>query len=70
MTTNNSQYKCNCWHGVHCGISCMVSGCDCTDCQCAECLGPLSEPVKNPDQYDVFPDDDGTDGPRNPYSPV
>ena len=70
MTTNNSQYKCTCWHGVHCGISCMVSGCDCTDCQCAECLGPLPEPVKNPDQYDVFPDDDGSDRPRNPYSPV
>jgi hypothetical protein len=24
----------------------------------------------NPDQYPVYPDDDGYDTPKNPYSPV
>lgn len=24
----------------------------------------------NPDQYPVYPEDDGTDAKRNPYSPV
>jgi len=24
----------------------------------------------NPDKYPVYPEDDGTDRPRNPYSPV
>jgi hypothetical protein len=25
---------------------------------------------KNPNDYPVYPEDDGTDRPRNPYSPV
>jgi len=35
----------------------------------AEPLLPLTDPV-NPDKYPVYPEDDGTDRPRNPYSPV
>ena len=27
-------------------------------------------PVSNPNDYEVYPDDDGTDSPRNPYSRV
>jgi hypothetical protein len=27
-------------------------------------------PAKNQDQYPVYPEDDGTDAKRNPYSPV
>jgi hypothetical protein len=29
----------------------------------------MSEPT-DPNQYPVYPEDDGTDRPRNPYSPV
>jgi len=29
---------------------------------------PLTEPAKEPDKYLVYPEDDGTDRPRNPYS--
>jgi hypothetical protein len=32
-----------------------------------------AEPVHqqtDPDKYPVYPEDDGTDRPRNPYSPV
>ena len=28
------------------------------------------EMENNPDKYPVYPEDDGTDRPRNPYSPV
>jgi hypothetical protein len=31
---------------------------------------PLTDPDNNPDKYPVYPEDDGTDRPRNPYSPV
>ena len=27
-------------------------------------------PPTEPDKYPVYPEDDGTDRPRNPYSPV
>jgi hypothetical protein len=27
-------------------------------------------PLTDPDKYPVYPEDDGTDRPRNPYSPV
>jgi len=27
-------------------------------------------PPTDPDKYPVYPEDDGTDRPRNPYSPV
>ena len=30
----------------------------------------LTDPNDNPDKYPVYPEDDGTDRPRNPYSPV
>jgi hypothetical protein len=30
----------------------------------------LEEPAKNPNDYPVYPDDDGYDRFRNPYSPV
>jgi len=30
----------------------------------------LTDPDNNPDKYPVYPEDDGTDRPRNPYSPV
>jgi len=30
----------------------------------------LTDPNNNPDKYPVYPEDDGTDRPRNPYSPV
>ena len=30
----------------------------------------LTDPDDNPDKYPVYPEDDGTDRPRNPYSPV
>jgi hypothetical protein len=33
-------------------------------------LEPLPEPVPSPDIYPVYPEDDGTDRPRNPYSQV
>jgi hypothetical protein len=29
-----------------------------------------AEPENNPNEYPVYPEDDGTDRPRNPYSPV
>jgi hypothetical protein len=28
------------------------------------------EEQSNPNEYPVYPEDDGTDRPRNPYSPV
>ena len=31
---------------------------------------PLTDPDNNLDKYPVYPEDDGTDRPRNPYSPV
>ena len=31
---------------------------------------PLTDPDNHPDKYPVYPEDDGTDRPRNPYSPV
>jgi hypothetical protein len=31
---------------------------------------PLKEPEQNPNDYRVYPEDDGTDAKRNPYSPV
>ena len=31
---------------------------------------PLIEPSPNPDKYLVYPEDDGTDRPLNPYSQV
>jgi hypothetical protein len=34
----------------------------------AEPTQPLTEPAKEPDKYLVYPEDDGTDRPRNPYS--
>ena len=33
-------------------------------------MHPLTDPNDNPDKYPVYPEDDGTDRPRNPYSPV
>ena len=30
----------------------------------------LTDPDDNPDKYPVYPEDDGSDRPRNPYSPV
>ena len=30
----------------------------------------LTLPLTDPDKYPVYPEDDGTDRPRNPYSPV
>ena len=30
----------------------------------------LKEPTQNPNDYPVYPEDDGTDVKRNPYSPV
>ena len=30
----------------------------------------LMLPLTDPDKYPVYPEDDGTDRPRNPYSPV
>jgi hypothetical protein len=30
----------------------------------------VAEPKTNPNEYPVYPEDDGTDRPRNPYSPV
>jgi hypothetical protein len=30
----------------------------------------MTDPDNNPDKYPVYPEDDGTDRPRNPYSPV
>ena len=29
-----------------------------------------AEPKSNSNDYPVYPEDDGTDRPRNPYSPV
>ena len=31
---------------------------------------PIPEPTTNPDKYLVYPEDDGNDRPRNPYSIV
>jgi hypothetical protein len=31
---------------------------------------PSVEEQSNPNEYPVYPEDDGTDRPRNPYSPV
>jgi hypothetical protein len=31
---------------------------------------PVEEPVPNPNDYPVYPEDDGYDRFRNPYSPV
>ena len=31
---------------------------------------PLTDPNDNPDKYPVYPEDDGYDTPKNPYSPV
>ena len=31
---------------------------------------PLTDPDNNPDKYPVYPEDDGYDTPKNPYSPV
>ena len=30
----------------------------------------MNETTNNPNDYPVYPEDDGTDRPRNPYSPV
>jgi hypothetical protein len=30
----------------------------------------LMHQLTDPDKYPVYPEDDGTDRPRNPYSPV
>jgi hypothetical protein len=30
----------------------------------------LQHLLTDPDKYPVYPEDDGTDRPRNPYSPV
>jgi hypothetical protein len=30
----------------------------------------MNETRNNPDKYPVYPEDDGTDRPINPYSPV
>ena len=30
----------------------------------------MNETKHNPNEYPVYPEDDGTDRPRNPYSPV
>jgi len=61
-----SNYKCKCWHSAHCGISCLVSGCECRDCECPLCMPPVS----SQDRYEVYPEDDGYDTPKNPYSQV
>jgi hypothetical protein len=37
---------------------------------CAVPMQPLTDPDTDPDKYPVYPEDDGTDRPRNPYSPV
>jgi hypothetical protein len=31
---------------------------------------PSANQPTEPDKYPVYPEDDGTDRPRNPYSPV
>jgi hypothetical protein len=31
---------------------------------------PVPEPRANPDKYLVYPEDDGYDGPKNPFSTV
>ena len=31
---------------------------------------PVLINLENPNDYPVYPEDDGTDRPRNPYSPV
>ena len=36
----------------------------------AEREKPLEEPKDNPNDYKVYPEDDGYDKPRNPYSSV
>jgi hypothetical protein len=33
-------------------------------------MHPLIDPNDNTDKYPVYPEDDGSDRPRNPYSPV
>jgi hypothetical protein len=30
----------------------------------------MTDPNDNPDKYPVYPEDDGYDTPKNPYSPV
>ena len=37
---------------------------------CAVQMPQLTDPDTDPDKYPVYPEDDGTDRPRNPYSPV
>ena len=33
-------------------------------------MQPLTDPNDNPDKYPIYPEDDGYDRFRNPYSPV
>jgi hypothetical protein len=33
-------------------------------------IDPVPEPIINPDKYLVYPEDDGYDRPRNPFSTV
>ena len=56
--------KCSCWHIAHCGISCSHEECNCSECDCLNCK-PKPESV---DIYQVLPEDDGYDTPKNPYS--
>jgi hypothetical protein len=53
-----------CKPGCPCG--CELEGRDCV-CHDEEVL---QEPVASPDIYLVYPDDDGYDTPKNPYSQV
>lgn len=68
MDTTYKKLKCSCWHTAHCGISCTDSGCDCTECECADCAGPISEPVNDPNIYKVYPEDNGYESSLNMYN--
>lgn len=65
--SNYKRLKCSCWHPAHCGLSCCQEECYCTECDCILCK-PLQDETTNPDVYQVYPDDDGYDTPKNPYS--
>ncbi len=70
MDNSYKPLKCPCWHTAHCGTSCTESGCECRDCECPLCRSKLAESLPGPDQYPVYPEDDGYDTPKNPYSQV
>lgn len=64
MSGTYKALKCSCWHPAHCGSSCTQEECNCSECDCPNC----KTSINSENTYQVLPDDDGYDTPKNPYS--